>query len=73
MDIPSMIISFANQNPNIASLLIAMGVARAIFKPVFSLAHAYVEATASPEDDAKLAEIESSKFITTLSFILERI
>jgi len=71
MDISTIVLGFAQQNPNIASLLIFMGIARAVFKPLFALAHAYVEATESPDDDVKLAEIEQSKFVKGLAFVLD--
>jgi len=71
MDIPAIILGFAEQNPNIASILLFMGVARAVFKPIFAVAKAYVEATESKEDDAKLEEIEQSKFVKGLAFALD--
>ena len=71
MDIASIILGFAQQNPNISALLLFMGIARAVFKPIFAVAHAYVEATESKEDDAKLEEIEQSKLVKGLAFVLD--
>jgi hypothetical protein len=71
MDLSSIILGFAQQNPNIAALLLFMGVARTVFKPLFALAHAYVAATETPDDDAKLAEIEQSKIVKGLEFALD--
>jgi len=71
MDIPAIILGFVQANPNAAAVLLAMGVARAVFKPIFALAHAYVEATASPDDDAELAKIEDSKIVKAIAFVLD--
>jgi hypothetical protein len=71
MDLSGIILGFAQQNPNIAALLLAMGIARAVFKPIFAVAHAYVEATESKEDDAKLAEIEQSKLVKAIAWALD--
>lgn len=67
----SYLIGLANQNPHLASLFLLMGVAKAVFKPLMDLAHAYVQATASPDDDAKLAEVESSPAFKAFSYLLD--
>lgn len=64
-------IGMAVQYPHGATLLMVMGILRAVFKPLFAVAHAYVEATETPEDDAKLAEIEQSKLVKGIAFALD--
>jgi len=66
-----LLIGFANANPAVASVLMVMGVLKAVMHPIFAVAHAYTEATADPADDAKLAEIEDSKVVKTLYAVLD--
>lgn len=65
------LIDMANNNPQLASVLMVMAIFRVVFKPIFALADAYVQATENKEDDAKLEEIKSSKLVITLAFILD--
>lgn len=65
------LINMANQNPQLASLLMVMAALRIVFKPVFAVAEAYVQATENKEDDAKLEEVKASKAFQTVAFILD--
>jgi len=66
-----MAIAFALKYPATASVLMVMGVLRAVFKPLFALLQAYVASTPSAADDAVLARIEKSKVVTTAAFVLD--
>lgn len=66
-----MVIAFALKYPATASVLMVMGVARAVFKPLFALLQAYVASTPSKSDDEALAKIEKSKVVTTAAWVLD--
>lgn len=57
--------------PIITGVLMAVGVARAIFKPLFSFLHAVVDATPSSKDNAALAKVEKSKVYKIVAYLLD--
>jgi hypothetical protein len=62
------IIELVSKYPVTASIFLVVGILRAVFKPIFSLAEAYVKATPSQEDDQKLNKFMSSNFYKRLSW-----
>jgi phage terminase Nu1 subunit (DNA packaging protein) len=71
MDISAVIIQLVSQYPVIGSIIVVVGGLRLVLKPLFAAAHYYVEQTADPADDAKLAEVEQSKIVQGLFFVLD--
>lgn len=65
------IMELAIKYPAIASVLMLMGVLRAVFKPLMSLLHAYVEATPSEKDNELLKKIMDSKAYSVIQYILD--
>jgi len=63
-----LIIEFVTNNPQLASVLMVWGIARAIFKPLVSLFEAYFMATENKEDDKKWAEFKSGKIYWFLDY-----
>lgn len=71
MDIIAIVQGFVNQYPILASIIMIMGILRAINKPIFAVLHAYVLATPSANDDKILDNVEQSKIYTSLAFALD--
>lgn len=63
--------SFLQSYPNLSTLLAIIGFLRAINKPLFTLARAYVQSTATLKDDEKLDKIERSPQYKALLFVLD--
>ena len=59
--------------PLIVTIFAVMGVARTLFKPLMTFAHAYVMATPSTSDNEKLAKFEASKAYKVLQFLMDYI
>lgn len=66
-----LIIAFAEKYPVAVTILAGVGVLRAIFKPIMSVARAYVQSTKSTDDDLKLDEVESSKAFKALAWLVD--
>lgn len=67
-----LIIALAEKYPLVVSLFAVMGIFRAVFKPIMSLARAYVKATEKNEkDDLFLDEVEQSKWFKILSWLVD--
>jgi len=66
-----LIISFANQYPVVASVLMAIGVLRTINKPLFTFLQVLVGSTPTQKDDEILKSVEQSKAYTYLCFVLD--
>lgn len=62
---------FVSQYPIIATILMVVGVARLVNKPLFSFLRTYVQATPTPNDDRVLDKVEASKAYKVLSYILD--
>lgn len=63
--------TLVNQFPVAASILMVLGIARVVNKPLFALAKAFVAKTETTKDDEFLVEVETSKFYKALCFILD--
>lgn len=57
--------------PVTASVLMGVGILRAVNKPLFSLLHSYVLATPNPNDDKVLDAVEKSKIYTVGSYMID--
>jgi hypothetical protein len=66
-----MIIALADKYPTVASILMVMGVLRAIFKPLMSLIEAYVLATPSTKDDEFYNKMLDSKIYKGIVWVLD--
>lgn len=55
------VLDFIAANPNLAGILVILGVFRAIFKPIMTLLHTYVESTPSKSDNEKLEKFKQTK------------
>jgi hypothetical protein len=67
----SLLSGFAANHPVVASILMGVGMARAIFKPLFTFLHAIADVTPSPKDNELLVKAENSKVYSIFSFILD--
>jgi hypothetical protein len=65
------ILALMMKYPATASVLVVMGILRAIFKPLFSLLQAYVDATESKTDNEKLQKFKDSKIYKALAYLLD--
>ena len=57
--------------PNLAMAFMVVGVLRAIFKPLMTLLHSYVEATPSEKDNEILKKVMDSKFYSAIQWLLD--
>jgi hypothetical protein len=57
--------------PWVHYVLIAVGVMRVVFKPLFSLLQAAALATPSPKDDSFLAAVMDSKIYKAVAYALD--
>lgn len=69
--IAALISDLAVKYPVIISILVVVGVLRAVFKPTFAVLHAYVLATPSKNDDAVLDKVEASGAYKAVAFVLD--
>jgi hypothetical protein len=65
------ILALMMKYPATSSVLVVMGVLRAVFKPLFSLLQAYVDATESKTDNEKLQKFMESKIYKALAYLLD--
>jgi uncharacterized membrane protein len=65
------VLGFVSKFPIAAGILMVVGVCRAVFKPVFAVARAYVQATPGKSDDETLDKVEQSKVVKGLAFVLD--
>lgn len=66
-----MILNFVQQYPIVGSILMVIGVLRVCMKPLFSVFHAFVDATPSPADNEVLQKVEDSSFMKSFLYILD--
>jgi hypothetical protein len=71
--IVQLILAFAMKYPITMAILAVMGTLRAIFKPIMSVAHAYVESTSSLNDDEVLKKIEGHKAFKAFAWFIDYI
>lgn len=65
------VLELAQKHPVALSVLSALYVLSAINKPLFTLLHKYVEATASSSDNELLNKVENSKVYKAISYLLD--
>ena len=65
------IIDLVSSHPIVATILIAVGTLRAVFKPIVSVAQAYVDSTVDTSDNEKLKKIMESKLYKGFSWLLD--
>jgi len=73
MDLIEIIQGFVTKYPVLSSIFMVMGILRAVFKPIFSLARTVVAATPSVKDDAVLDRVEGSKAYKAVLYVLDYI
>ena len=64
-------LGLASSHPQVATLFMAMGILRAVFKPIMTLAQSYVEASPSIKDNAWLAKVQQDKVFKALVWLLD--
>jgi hypothetical protein len=69
--IVDIVIFFAQKNPSLLGFFAAMGVFRAVFKPIMLLLEKYVEATPSKSDDEKLEKLKANKHYKALVVVVD--
>ncbi len=67
----AILLELVSSHPAVASVLMGIGVLRAIFKPLMTVLDKYVESTPSAKDDEKLAKFYSSKAYKVVAWILD--
>jgi predicted neutral ceramidase superfamily lipid hydrolase len=65
------IVSFAQEHPWLVTLLAAIATLRLVFKPIISVAEAYVRSTPSTADDAWLNRAQHSKAFKIAAWLLD--
>jgi len=66
-----LMISIATKYPQALAVLSAIGILRAINKPLFALARSLVSATETKSDDQVLDQVEQSKLYKGFCFLLD--
>jgi len=66
-----LILDLVLQNPKLASVVVVIGILRAVFKPIQNLLLAYVEATPGLEDNEKFAKLQASKGYKVFAWFLD--
>lgn len=69
--VPGFLEQLAAQHPNVALLLMGVGLLRVLLKPLMSLLQAYVLWSPSPDDDSKLAALLESAPYKSLAYALD--
>lgn len=59
--------------PILMSIFSAMGIARILFKPLFSFLHAFADATATTKDNEILEKAEASAIYKGVAYVLDYI
>ena len=65
------LVTAAQQYPMLMTILMVIGVLRAVNKPLFALWRSYVQATPTKADDEILDTIERSKITKAILFVLD--
>ncbi len=66
-----MLVSLATQYPIIASMIIVMGSARIVMKPLMLMLEAIVKVTKTKKDNALLAKVKASKVYKLIALVLD--
>lgn len=65
------ILELVAKYPTAASILIVIGILRAVFKPLQGVVEAYVKATPSLEDDGKWQKIQQHKAFKAVAWLID--
>jgi len=66
-----LLLDFAMGYPQVSAILLIVGGARVVFKPIVALAQAYVSATPSLEDDKVLGKVQDHPIFKAVEFVLD--
>jgi hypothetical protein len=69
--ISAFLMEMSQKYPQIVAVFLAIGVLRAIFKPIMSVAEAFVAATPNKEDDLLLDGFKKGKFYSSIIWFLD--
>lgn len=67
----ALIIELAQQHPHVMSVVVIIGVLRAVFKPLQLVVDKYVEATPDKADDSKWAQAKQSKVFKFIAWLVD--
>jgi hypothetical protein len=67
----ALLVELISKYPTLAMIFMVVGVLRAIFKPLMTLLHSYVEATPSTKDNEVLAKVKESKVYSAVVWLLD--
>ncbi|MBI5770898.1 MAG: hypothetical protein HZA93_24180 [Verrucomicrobia bacterium] len=65
------IVTFAQNHPWLVSVLVVIASLRVVFKPIVSVAEAYVRSTPTPDDDAMLEKVEHSRAFKIVAWLID--
>jgi hypothetical protein len=65
----ALLVELISKYPTLAMIFMVVGVLRAIFKPLMTLLHSYVEATPSTKDNEVLAKVKESKVYSAVVWL----
>jgi len=71
MDLSAFIIAQSTAHPALASIIMVLGITRAIFKPLMGLVEAFVLATPSASDDQVVKAFEGSKLYAFFVWLID--
>lgn len=66
-----LLLELVQKYPLAVSALAIVGACRAVFKPLFAVLHAYVDATANQKDNLVLEKVEASAVYKGFAFVLD--
>lgn len=67
------LVGLVSKYPIITSIIMVVGILRAVNKPLMTFLHAVVLATPTNKDDELLGKVEGSKIYGIVSFVLDYI
>jgi hypothetical protein len=71
MDLSLILAGFVAKYPILTTVLLVMGLLRAVNKPIMEAIRAFVKATPNPGDDLVLEKVEASKAYKAFCFALD--
>lgn len=71
MDLATIVLALAQKAPIVSSILMVVGIARLVIKPLLAIARSVVQATPSAADDAALDKVEQSSVLKGLLWALD--
>ncbi len=67
--VQNFLVTIVYKYPVLSMLIAIIGSARAILKPIFSIAHSIAQITVSDKDNKIITKIENSKILKTILYI----